>query len=89
MFMYQRQIKMLYGPDIHYRRSIRLTEYDYSREGLYFVTVCCQDMKCRFGKIKNGEMVLNAFEKIAHDEWCKLPDRGISIAGHKELFGNL
>jgi hypothetical protein len=31
-----------YDPDIHHRRSIRLKEYDYSLEGLYFVTICVQ-----------------------------------------------
>jgi REP element-mobilizing transposase RayT len=64
-----------YDPDIHHRHSIRLKEYDYSLEGLYFVTLCCQDMKYRFGKIKNGEMVRNDFGKIAYDEWMKLPER--------------
>jgi len=66
---------MPYTSDIHHRRSIRLKEYDYSLEGLYSVMVCCQDMKCRFGKIKNGKMVVNDFGKIAHDEWCKLSER--------------
>jgi len=33
------------------RQSIRLRGYDYSSEGLYFVTICCQDKACKFGKI--------------------------------------
>ena len=48
-----------YSPDKHYRRSIRLCGYDYSCNGLYFVTVCCQDRACLFGKIVDGEMILN------------------------------
>ena len=60
---------------IHHRRSIRLKGYDYSQAGLYFVTICCQDRICRFGKIENGEMVLNDFGQIAYDEWEKLPER--------------
>jgi len=60
---------------IHHRRSIRLKGYDYSQSGLYFVTICCQDRICRFGKIENGEMVLNDFGKIAYSEWGKLPER--------------
>jgi hypothetical protein len=47
---------MKYNPAIHHRRSIRLKGYDYSQAGLYFVTICCQDMICRFGKIENEEM---------------------------------
>ena len=64
-----------YNPTLHHRRSIRLKGYDYSQAGLYFVTICCQDRICRFGKIENGEMVLNDLGKIAYNEWEKLPER--------------
>ncbi|KAA6304991.1 hypothetical protein EZS27_043357, partial [termite gut metagenome] len=66
---------MLYNPVIHHRRSIRLKEYDYSQAGLYFVTICCQDGICRFGEIKNKEMVLNENGEIAYNEWIKLQKR--------------
>jgi len=49
--------------------------YDYSQSGMYFITICCQDMQLRFGKIENYVMQLNYFGKIAHDEWTKLPER--------------
>ena len=55
---------MKYNPAIHRRRSIRLKGYDYSKKGIYFITVCCQDMICRFGQIKNGKMILNDVGKI-------------------------
>lgn len=55
---------------LHHRRSIRLKEYDYSQEGLYFITICCQDRAHLFGHIENGEMILNDFGKIAHEEWA-------------------
>ncbi len=42
---------MSYNPNIHHRRSIRLKGYDYTREGAYFITICCQEKKCRFGNI--------------------------------------
>lgn len=64
-----------YNPHIHHRRSIRLKGYDYSQAGLYFVTICCQDRICRFGKIENGEMILNPNGEIAHNEWIKLSER--------------
>ncbi len=41
------------------RRSIRLRGYDYSQSGAYFVTICTQNRECMFGKIVDGEMVLN------------------------------
>lgn len=66
---------MKYNPQIHHRRTIRLKGYDYSQAGLYFVTICCQDRICRFGKIVNHEMILNEFGTIAYNEWIKLHER--------------
>jgi REP element-mobilizing transposase RayT len=60
-----------YNPNIHHRRSIRLKGYDYLRAGVYFVTICVQHHECLFGKIADGEMVLNELGKIAHDEWLR------------------
>jgi len=42
---------MVYNPRIHHRKSIRLKGYDYSQEGLYFITICVQNKKLLFGKI--------------------------------------
>jgi REP element-mobilizing transposase RayT len=64
-----------YNPKIHNRRSIRLKGYDYSKAGLYFITICCQDRICRFGEVKNGEMILNELGIIAYNEWIKLTER--------------
>jgi len=65
---------LLFNPNIHHRSSIRLKGYDYSQEGLYFITLCCQDRMCLFGDIINGEMVLNEYGKIAKNEWLKTPE---------------
>jgi REP element-mobilizing transposase RayT len=59
----------------HNRRSIRLKGYDYSQDGLYFITICCENKVHRFGKIKNDEMVLNENGTIANNEWFKLLNR--------------
>uniref|UniRef100_UPI00356A4D3C transposase n=1 Tax=Ancylomarina sp. TaxID=1970196 RepID=UPI00356A4D3C len=56
------------------RQSIRLKGYDYSQEGLYFITICCQDRIHLFGEIIEGEMHLNDFGKIAAEEWLKTPE---------------
>ncbi|MBK8487049.1 MAG: hypothetical protein IPL48_04595 [Bacteroidetes bacterium] len=68
--------KSKYNPQIHHRKSIRLKGYDYSQEGLYFITICTHKRKCLFGEIiKNAdydaEMILNEYRIIAHDEWLK------------------
>jgi REP element-mobilizing transposase RayT len=43
------------------RKRNRLKKYDYSNAGYYFVTICVNDRKDYFGKIKNGDCVLNEF----------------------------
>ncbi len=54
-----------YNPQKHHRRSIRLKGDDYSLEGLYFITICCQQRAHLFGEIADGEMRLNQFGAIA------------------------
>ncbi len=66
---------MSYNPLIHHRRSIRLKDFDYSQEGLYFITMVCEGRTHRFGKIENGKMILNQCGQIAYDEWIKLLNR--------------
>ena len=72
---------MSYNPEIHHRRSIRLKGYDYSQAGLYFITICCEDRTCRFGKIDAGvgstatQMILNEYGQIAYHEWTTLTNR--------------
>ena len=90
---------MPYNPDIHHRRSIRLKGYDYSKEGLYFITICVQDRACLFGEIVGAplvdaqntdiqntdapEMHLNDAGKMVETEWLKLPERFKNIELHE------
>ena len=60
-----------YNSQIHHRRSIRLSGYDYSQAAAYFITICAINRECIFGEIVNGKMILNDFGQIAHDEWLK------------------
>ena len=39
--------------------SARLTDYDYSANGDYFITICTAGRMRYFGKINKGEMILN------------------------------
>jgi len=73
---------MKYKPQIHNRRSVRLKEYDYSQEGHYFITICCNDRACLFGEIINGEMILNAYGNITYNEWLKTTE----IRSNVELY---
>ena len=42
---------MIYNPEIHHRRSIRLKGYDYTSKGAYDITICTQDREHIFGEI--------------------------------------
>ena len=48
-----------YNPNIHHRRSIRLKGYDYSKAGLYFITICVQNRECLFGNVVIDKTILN------------------------------
>ena len=80
---------MKYSPEIYHRKSIRLKNYDYSLEGLYFITICCQNREHLFGEIVKGKMILNNagfmiqriyeelpkyFEKIEIGEYVIMPN---------------
>lgn len=59
----------------HHRHSIRLPEYDYSRKGVYYITICAQDRKCLFGEIRNGRIALSECVRIVDDWWQRIPER--------------
>jgi len=53
----------------HHRRSIRLKGYDYSANGMYFITICTKNRQHLFGDVADGEMVLNETGQIVKSEW--------------------
>ena len=72
---YENDWKNMDMPKKPQRKSIRLKEYNYSQPGAYFVTIVTQGRICRFGEIKNGEMILNAAGEMAREQWLALPKR--------------
>ena len=66
---------MPYNPQIHHRRSIRLKGYDYSQSGAYFVTIVTQGRASLFGRIENGEMILNDAGRMIVKWWNELPNK--------------
>ena len=64
------------------RQQLRFSGYDYSSEGLYFVTIDCKNLECHFGKIKNTCVILNDFGKIALQEWKLIPHRFQNVQLH-------
>ncbi|MDJ1496471.1 hypothetical protein QNI19_26280 [Cytophagaceae bacterium DM2B3-1] len=76
----------MYNPTIHHRRSVRLPDYDYSQAGLYFVTLCVKDRQCLFGRIEQGQMILNEAGGIAHLEWVKSTEIRSEIILHEFII---
>ncbi len=60
-----------YQENTKYRRSIRLPGYDYSKIGMYFVTICTKNRECLFGKIVDDTMQKNILGQIVTNEWLK------------------
>ena len=71
---------MKFDPKKHLRRSIRLSEYDYSQPGAYFVTLVTSRRECMFGEIRNCIMYLSEPGKIVLGVWNFLPVRYPTVA---------
>ncbi|MDJ0757588.1 MAG: hypothetical protein QNJ45_28905 [Ardenticatenaceae bacterium] len=56
------------------RTNLRLSNWDYRHPGAYFVTVKTYLNKPIFGRIVDGQMVLNNLGKIVVDRWGEIPD---------------
>ena len=63
---------MVYDPQKHQRRSIRLKGYDYSQPGAYFVTICTLNRESLLGEIVEGEMILNEYGQVVAGCWAWL-----------------
>lgn len=60
--------------DFPNRQTFRLKNYDYSRNGMYFITICTNNHENMFGEITNGKMALNEIGKIVENEWLITPN---------------
>ncbi len=72
---------MKFDSDIHHRRSIRLKNYDYSKNGKYFVTICTEGKQSFFGKIVEEKMILNDAGEMIEKNIQKIPENfcGVEI----------
>src|SRR6266404_5217771 len=53
--------------------SIRFPGYDYSSEGLYFVTICSHQKRCVLGRIVEARTVLSPVGVIVRKCWVAIP----------------
>ena len=64
---------MSFDPEVHHRRSVRLSGYDYSSRGAYFITVCAEGRRCWFGEVREEEVRLSSVGNIVQRVWLELP----------------
>jgi REP element-mobilizing transposase RayT len=63
---------MTHNPQQRHRRSIRMTGYDYTQPGAYFVTVCAHNHVCLF-----DDPVLR---RVAETYWQAIPRHASHVA---------
>jgi putative transposase len=70
------------------RRSLRLSGYDYSTPGAYFITICTRDRRCILGEASEivtacWSAIPQHFPQVTLDEFVIMPDHihGIVILG--------
>lgn len=59
--------------------SIRLKNWDYSKSGWYYVTICTKNRERIFGNILNKQMILNKKGEIARNCWDDLVNHYFNI----------
>ncbi len=73
---------MAHDPQKHHRRSIRLKGYDYSQEGMYFVTICVQKGQCLLAETAVQEMIQLWWQKLAEKFPAIMLDAIIIMPNH-------
>ncbi|MCK4356656.1 hypothetical protein KAW44_06215 [Candidatus Bipolaricaulota bacterium] len=66
-----------------HRHSIRLKGWDYSRAGMYFVTICAQNRVCLFGDVVDGGMRLNDAGRMVEKWWSELNHKFPTVQTHE------
>jgi len=80
--------------DLVERKKTRLTSYDYSQNGYYFITICTHDKKHILCEIKKGKPYLSKYGHVVRDHIIKLNniydnvslDRYIIMPNHIHLI---
>jgi len=55
-------------------KSSRLAGYDYSQNGMYFVTICVKNREESLGEVRDGKMTLSDIGKAAERCWMQIPE---------------
>jgi REP element-mobilizing transposase RayT len=83
----ERNVSMRYNQNIHHRKSIRIKGYDYSKEGLYFITICTQNREYILSEIVGADSIsaqikLNNVGNMINNIYLDLQKQFINIQIH-------
>ncbi len=56
------------------RKLLRLKNWDYSKDGVYFITICCHNKQKFFGNICNDHFTLSKIGEISTQYWHEIPE---------------
>lgn len=62
-------------PSFPYRKTIRLQQFDYSQDNLYFITICVNIRLCLFGQIIGDKMHLSPAGKMIEYWYFELENK--------------
>lgn len=68
------------------RKKIRLTDYNYSHNGFYFITICSSENKPILGHIEEGKMILNEYAEKADSLLIEMAEKRQKIILDKYVF---
>jgi hypothetical protein len=69
-----------------HRRSIRLKDYDYAQNGLYFVTICLNEKSSLFGNITDDVMRFNDAGTMTHRWFIELENKFPDLQSDEFIF---
>jgi len=71
-----------HNPNQTPRKNLRLKNYDYSKVGLYFITISVQNKLCLFWEIKDNKMNIFESGKMIEKYWLELENKFENVRLH-------
>ena len=68
------------------RQSLRLSQYDYAQQSLYYITICCANKLPLFGAIKNNNMFVNDVGRMVNECWFNIPMHYPNVTLHEFII---
>jgi REP element-mobilizing transposase RayT len=62
------------------RKNIRLPNYDYRQEGMYFITICTKGKRTILGTVTQDSILLSAYGKIAEQVLIQIQNTHIEAS---------